>query len=226
MAASAANVRFTKGSRRAVIVGPTDQRFFPLQVWMRQSGVLRYGMVERLRQRVFAKSIVWVALISLLTGQETPCRCGEHAPARGSVQRTGEQRIRPNCCGDRNRAVADRPSSCCRIRTKPGDVDSCRHGRESSRTTDCRLHTVSAAKHTGGCNCGQDCECGSNSPSTAPATPASSLQRATDKVTVGHAVTPMTAFCHAPAVCSTDGAFLIPRAASCGLSVQFCHLTI
>lgn len=183
-------------------------------------------MVERLRQRVLAKSIVWVALISLLTCQETPCRCGEHAAAGGPVHRTGEQRTRPSCCGHRNPAAADRPNSCCRIRTKSGDVDSCCHGRESSRTTDCRVHAVSATNHTGGCNCGEDCACGSHAPSTVPATPAASLQRATDKVAVGHAVTPVIAFCHAPAVCYADGAFRIPRAASCGLPVQFCHLTI
>ena len=189
-------------------------------------------MVARLRQQVFSKTVLWMAVLSLfLPPRHAPCRCGDDTIANGystrkTTRKAVEQTIRPSCCGQRKHHGTLGTSSCCSARPAPSDVARCCQDLERQPAACCRADAVSVTQHAGGCTCGDSCECGSHVPSSPPAAPAASPQRATERAAVGLAVISVPAFCVAPAACSAADACLVPRVAACGLCVQFCHLTI
>ena len=185
-------------------------------------------MVARLRQQVFSKTVLWMAVLSLfLPPGHVPCRCGDHTVANGySTRKTVEQTIRPSCCGQRKQTGTSGTNSCCSTRPEPRDVGRCCQGLEPQPAACCRADAVSVTQHAGGCTCGERCECGSDEPPSPPTAPAASPQRATERTVAGLAVTSVPAICFARAGGSAADASLVPRVAACGLCVQFCHLTI
>lgn len=188
-------------------------------------------MVARLRQRVFSKIVVFSAALSLLLPPlNAPCRCGEHTVATVcSAQETVEQTIQPGCCGQRKLAGTSGSNACCATQPDPADpggTSRCCQDRDRQPTTCCRADRASVAKHVPSCTCGEHCACGAPEPSEGPTAPAASPQRLTERAAIGQSGTPTTTLCQAPAGCLLDATSLVPRAAPCGLCVQFCHLTI
>lgn len=185
-------------------------------------------MVARLGQRVVSKTVVWLAAVSLfLPPLAAPCRCGDHTVATAWwTFKTVEETAQPSCCGHRKRDGSEAANSCCSTRSRPGGMDRCCQDREIFRAAWCLATAASVAKHAGCCACGEHCACGAHEPWKPPAAPAASPQRATEKAVSDDALSQPTTLCQASARCSLDAASLLPRAASCGLCVQFCHLTI
>ena len=190
-------------------------------------------MVARLRQQVFSKIVVFLAALSLfLPPLNAPCRCGDHTVAMEySTRKTVEQTIRPSCCGQRKLAETSGANACCSTRPDRGGVGHCSQDLDRQHlarqpTKCCRADSLSVATHTASCTCGEHCACGTHDPSAPPVAPAASPQPVTERAAIGHAGAPPTTLCHAPAGGSLDAASLVPRAAPCGLCVQFCHLTI
>lgn len=184
-------------------------------------------MVARLRQRVFSKIVVSLAALSLLFPPlNAPCRCSEDTVATGnSTQKSAEQSLRPRCCGPARVVAVSGANSCCSARPARGQVSHCCQDLDGQPAVCCREDRASLTKHAGVCTCGEDCACGAHEPLKPPAAPAASPPRVAEKAAIGHAGMPTTP-CQAPAGCSLDAASLVPRAAPCGLCVQFCHLTI
>jgi hypothetical protein len=211
--------------RAAFLVPPCSAGWFRC---FRPLAVLGCGMVARLRQQVFSKIVVFLAALSLfLPPLNAPCRCGDHTVAMEcSTRKTAEQTIRPSCCGQRKLAETSNADACCSTRPGRGGVGRCCQDLDRQPTRYCRAGPVSVTKHAGVCTCGEHCACGAHEPSEPPAAPAASPQRVTERAAIGHAGTPPTTLCHAPAGGSLDAASLVPRAAPCGLCVQFRHLTI
>ena len=144
-----------------------------------------------------------------------------------STRKTVEQTIQPSCCGQRKPAGTSGTNACCSTRPDPAAwVAAARIlNRQPSIVLSGRL--LCPSRNTPGlAPAASVARCGSHEPSKPPVAPAASPQRVTERAAVGHAVTPPPTFCQAPAGCSLDDASLVPRAAPCGLCVQFCHLTI
>jgi hypothetical protein len=186
------------------------------------------GMFQQLRQRIFVRTALWLAVLSLsLPMPRGQCSCGEPATAARRAARTSDQADGPHdCCrGKRDGSDAGSPTCCCCKQASPKNSAGC-PAREKTQSACCRAKTALSAAHSDEGSCGDQCLCGGLGTAPPPAATADSMSHPIEGSVSAPVAALATVCCLTAASLSAEQAALVSHAASCGLCVQLCRLTI